>query len=96
MNKLNEKEINDKLEEIQGWYYEDEELIIELSFIDFKKAFAFMTIIALEAEVAQHHPTFINVYNELQITLSTHDAGGVTIKDTEFAKIINSHMVTNQ
>ena len=47
-----------------------------------------MTRIAFEAEAQQHHPEWTNVYNELSITLSTHDAGGVTEKDIEMAKTI--------
>ena len=57
-------------------------------FNNFKEAFSVMTRIAFEAEAQQHHPEWTNVYNELSITLSTHDAGGVTEKDIEMAKTI--------
>ena len=61
-----------------------------LEFDNFKDAFTVMTRIAFEAERLNHHPDWANVYNALSITLSTHDAGGVTDKDIELAKIIDA------
>jgi 4a-hydroxytetrahydrobiopterin dehydratase len=55
-------------------------------FADFKQAFAFMTRVALKAEQMDHHPEWSNVYNRVDITLSTHDAGGVTALDVALAK----------
>ena len=57
---------------------------------DFKDAFSVMTRIAFEAEKLNHHPDWSNVYKTLNITLSTHDAGGLTQKDFELAKIIDA------
>ena len=57
-------------------------------FPDFSAAFAFMTRVALLAEKLDHHPEWTNVYDTLDITLSTHDAGGVTDKDVALAKAI--------
>ncbi len=54
-------------------------------FKDFSAAFAFMTRVALLAEKMDHHPEWFNVYNKIDVTLSTHDAGGVTDKDIEMA-----------
>ena len=62
----------------------------ELVFPDFNRAFAFMTQVALAAEKADHHPEWSNVYNKVRITLSTHDAGGVTQKDLDLARFIDS------
>ena len=59
------------------------------AFKDFKAAFGFMAQIALKAEEMQHHPEWSNVYNRVDITLTTHDAGGVTDKDKELALFIN-------
>ncbi len=59
-----------------------------LEFKDFSQTFAFMTRVALLAEKMDHHPEWFNVYNKIDITLSTHDAGGVTGKDIEMAKAI--------
>jgi 4a-hydroxytetrahydrobiopterin dehydratase len=55
-------------------------------FADFKHAFAFMTQIALKAEQMDHHPEWFNVYNRVDITLTTHDAGGVTAFDIALAR----------
>lgn len=57
-------------------------------FADFKSAFGFMTQVALKAEQMDHHPEWFNVYNTVDITLSTHDAGGVTTLDKELAAFI--------
>jgi 4a-hydroxytetrahydrobiopterin dehydratase len=54
-------------------------------FKDFNAAFAFMTRAALMAEKADHHPEWFNVYNRVEVTLATHDAGGVTQKDIDLA-----------
>ena len=57
-------------------------------FADFNAAFGFMTKVALTAEKSDHHPEWSNVWNKVDITLSTHDAGGVTEKDIALAKFI--------
>lgn len=54
-------------------------------FADFKTAFAFMSGTALKAEQMDHHPEWFNVYNKVEVTLTTHDADGVTQKDLELA-----------
>lgn len=89
MNRLSEKDIEKKLKELDGWTYQDEAIHTSLEFRDFKEAFSFMTLVAFEAEALQHHPDWSNVYNELNISLSTHDADGVTEKDVKLAQIIN-------
>jgi 4a-hydroxytetrahydrobiopterin dehydratase len=60
-----------------------------LKFADFSAAFGFMTRVALAAEKLDHHPEWLNVWNRVEITLSTHDAGGLTQRDVELAKIID-------
>lgn len=55
-------------------------------FSDFKHAFAFMTQVALKAEQMDHHPEWANVYNRVDVTLTTHDADGVTALDVKLAK----------
>jgi 4a-hydroxytetrahydrobiopterin dehydratase len=59
-------------------------------FSDFNAAFGFMARVALAAEQMNHHPEWFNVYNRVDVTLSTHDAGGVTEKDFKLAEIMDS------
>jgi 4a-hydroxytetrahydrobiopterin dehydratase len=62
-------------------------------FKDFNTAFGFMTRVALLAEKMDHHPEWFNVYNRVEITLATHDAGGLTEKDIAMAKAMDSYAV---
>ncbi len=59
-------------------------------FKDFNEAFAVMSRVALMAEKMDHHPEWCNVYNQLDITLSTHDAGGLSERDIRLARFIDS------
>jgi 4a-hydroxytetrahydrobiopterin dehydratase len=59
-------------------------------FKDFNEAFGFMSRAALVAEKRDHHPEWRNVYKTVEVVLSTHDAGGVTAKDVELAKAMNT------
>lgn len=90
MKTYSEEEIQDKLANFEGWEYQDNALHTAFEFENFKEAFTIMTRIAFEAERLQHHPDWTNVYNKLHITLSTHDAGGVTDADFEFAGVIDN------
>ncbi|WP_246224864.1 4a-hydroxytetrahydrobiopterin dehydratase [Spirosoma terrae] len=75
------------------WEEQDNQLIRTFSFADFSEAFAFMTRVALIAEKMDHHPWWSNVYNEVVIKLSTHDAGNkVTDKDHALAAEIDKLM----
>ena len=68
---------------------QDNSLQASFKFSDFKEAFAFMTEVAFHAETQNHHPNWSNVYNTVEIRLSTHDAGNiVTDKDHRLAKSI--------
>jgi 4a-hydroxytetrahydrobiopterin dehydratase len=60
------------------------------AFSDFSQAFGFMTRVALAAEQADHHPEWSNVWNKVDIFLTTHSAGGLTAKDIALAKRIDS------
>lgn len=88
MKKLTEDEIYKKLESLQDWEFNDNAINTSFEFEDFKEAFSVMVRIAFEAEAKEHHPEWFNVYNKLQISLSTHDAGGVTEKDFDLAHTI--------
>jgi 4a-hydroxytetrahydrobiopterin dehydratase len=61
-----------------------------VKFADFSAAFGFMTRVALAAEKLDHHPEWTNVWNRVDITLSTHDAGGLTDRDIKLAKTIDA------
>src|SRR5690349_14443925 len=64
----------------------------KFEFGNFSEAFAFMTRSALLAEKMDHHPEWFNVYNKVEVTLSTHDAGGVTENDIRMAKAMDSYV----
>lgn len=72
------------------WKEQNNKLTATLTFRDFKHAFAFMTEVALHVESVNHHPEWSNVWNTVNISLSTHDAGDIiTEKDRELAEIIS-------
>jgi 4a-hydroxytetrahydrobiopterin dehydratase len=73
------------------WIEENNALCRKFQFNDFSEAFAFMTRVAMLAEKANHHPYWINVYNQVEIRLSTHDAGNIiTDKDRQLALQIDA------
>ena len=76
------------------WKQVENELVKNFEFNDFSEAFAFMTRVALLAEIHNHHPWWCNVYNKVTIKLTTHDAGNkVTEKDRNLAKAIDKLLV---
>lgn len=89
MRALTELQVRAQLTHLDGWEFSENAIHTSFEFDDFKDAFSVMTRIAFEAEKLNHHPDWSNVYNTLQISLSTHDAGGVTEADFELAKIID-------
>jgi len=82
---LSEDEIKTRLRDLKGWTLRDGKLHREFQFADFIAAFGFMASVALVAESLNHHPNWSNVYNKVVIDLYTHDAGGITEFDLEFA-----------
>ena len=74
------------VEDLAGWTGGDDFITKVFRFEDFAQAFGFMTQIAIIADRMNHHPEWFNVYNRVDITLTTHDAGGVTEKDVMLAK----------
>jgi len=89
--KLTGKARSDALGSLKGWTEMSgrDALQKSFTFADFNEAWGFMTRVALAADKADHHPEWSNVYNKVEITLSTHDAGGVTAKDVALAKFID-------
>lgn len=65
-------------------------IVRTFGFSDFSEAFAFMTRVALLAETLDHHPEWSNVYNRVEIALTTHDAGGLSLRDVKMAKRIDA------
>ena len=89
--KLSPKKRNENLNKLHGWKKTRGRGSIEKEFIfkDFQSAFAWMTRMALLAEKMDHHPEWFNVYNKVNVTLTTHDAGGITQLDINLAKAMN-------
>lgn len=83
--KLNEPEISVRLQALPEWRQEGGALVRELEFANFVQAFGFMTQVALLAEAHDHHPEFWNVYKRVKLSLSTHDAAGITELDFTLA-----------
>ncbi len=83
------KELNKASENL--WSVEEEKLYREFKFPNFILAFGFMTQVAILAEKADHHPEWFNVYNTVEITLRTHDCGGVSEKDIAMAEKMDSY-----
>ncbi|HEX5447664.1 MAG TPA: 4a-hydroxytetrahydrobiopterin dehydratase [Candidatus Saccharimonadales bacterium] len=71
------------------WQEKDKQLYRQFEFKDFKQAFEFMSKVAEVAEAMNHHPTWTNTYNKVEIWLSSHDAGRVTDKDRQLAANID-------
>jgi 4a-hydroxytetrahydrobiopterin dehydratase len=76
---------------LAGWKYDEtaKSLAKTFKFKDFSAAWGFMARAALAAEKMDHHPDWSNVYNKVEVKLSTHDSGGVTEKDVSLAKIMD-------
>ena len=90
-SKLSGKARSDALAALKGWSEVEGRDAIQRSFkfADFNQAWGFMTRVALAAEKADHHPEWSNVYNRVDIVLSTHDAGGLSEKDVALARFID-------
>lgn len=90
MEPLSEAERAEALEDLPDWDYDESRDAISrrFTFADFSEAFAFMTRVALLAEKADHHPEWSNVWNRVDVLLTTHDAGGLSGRDVEMAQAI--------
>ena len=89
--RLAQEECDAALTDLTNWRLREDGLAIsrDFRFADFSAAFAFMTRVALLAEKADHHPEWSNVYNRVHVTLTTHDAGGLSERDVRMAKAID-------
>ncbi len=89
---LTEEERTAALAALPEWSLRADGLAIERTFLfkDFSEAFGFMARAALLAEVQDHHPEWFNVYNRVQVTLTTHDAGGLSQRDVKMATAMDA------
>ena len=90
-DKISGEDLEAALADLSGWAKAEERDAIArvFEFKDFNAAFAFMTRVALKAERMDHHPEWFNVYNRVDVTLATHDAGGVSERDVKLATFID-------
>jgi 4a-hydroxytetrahydrobiopterin dehydratase len=86
---LTENERSRQLSSLTEWKYADKSIRRQFKFPSFAAAFAFMTRAAFEAEKLNHHPDWTNVYNRVDVSLSTHDAGDVTELDLKLAAFMD-------
>ena len=92
MKKLEPAVARKRLSDLPHWRFNEKKGAItrRLVFADFAQAFAFMASIALAAEKRDHHPDWSNVYNRVKVTWTTHDAGGLTERDLELARLCDA------
>ena len=92
VEQLSDAERADALDDLEDWDYDEARDAITRSFTfrDFVEAFGFMTRVALLAEKADHHPEWSNVWNRVEILLTTHDAAGLSGRDIELAHAIDA------
>jgi len=88
--KLSDSEVTVRLEDLADWSQPGEEIQRTFRFKDFVAAMAFVERIATRAEAVQHHPDILIRYSRVTLSLSTHDAGGISEKDFEFATAANA------
>ena len=89
--KLSPEEREAALGELEGWSEAEgrDAIVRKFQFANFNEAFGFMSRIALEAERMNHHPEWFNVYNRVEVTLTTHDCGGLSDLDVTLAKFMD-------
>ncbi len=90
MAKLSPEQVEAALAELSGWRREGETLVKEFRFKTFREAMAFVNEVAELARRLRHHPEIVINYNQVRLGLTTHDEGGITEKDTEFARQVES------
>ncbi len=91
MQKLTQEDIESRLGASDDWTEINESIQRTFQFDDFKASMSFVNTCADHAEAVQHHPDMLIRYNKVTLTLSTHDAGGITEKDFEFASFADDH-----
>ena len=89
--KLSDSDVTEALSELDGWTRAEgrEAIYKKFKFVDFRHAFTFMEDVAVEADEMSHHPEWLNVYNRVEVTLTTHDVGGLSELDFDLAAIMD-------
>ena len=87
--RLSDEQIEQELEALTAWTRKGDEIIRRVVCADFKAAMFFLNAVAYLAEQADHHPEIHNVYRTVTLTLTTHDAGGLTAKDFDLARRVD-------
>lgn len=91
-SRIEHDQLQEKLKMLPAWRFDPQRggsISRDFKFSDFSQAFAFMTRVALIAEKLNHHPEWNNVFNRVSITMTTHDAGGLSVLDFEMASLID-------
>jgi 4a-hydroxytetrahydrobiopterin dehydratase len=93
--RLSIHEIKQDMNTLENWHFNEEKNALEKTFVfkSFSDAFGFMTRVALKAEQLDHHPDWSNTYNKVHVSLSTHDAKGISQLDFLLAKAMDSFNV---
>ena len=89
MTSFTDAQIEDALDGLPGWSQEGEALVKSFEFADFPAAIAFINRAAGPIDELDHHPEWTNVYNRVDVKLSSHDVGGVTERDTQLAAVLD-------
>lgn len=89
--KFTDAQIEEALKDLDGWSKVDgrDAIFKQFKFVDFRHAWTFMEDAAVEADEMSHHPEWTNVYNRVDVTLTTHDVGGVSELDYELASLMD-------
>jgi 4a-hydroxytetrahydrobiopterin dehydratase len=92
VEKLSEEARHAAMADLPGWKEArgGEAMTKTFQFADFSEAFSFMTRVALKAEQMDHHPEWFNVYNKVEVTLTTHDANGISARDIKLAQFMGN------
>jgi 4a-hydroxytetrahydrobiopterin dehydratase len=90
-NRTQSQDVESFIQKNKGWTHDKARPALRKEFLfkDFSQAFGFMTRVALLAEQMNHHPEWFNVYNRIDVTLTTHDSGGISDKDFLLAKAMD-------
>lgn len=94
VTRLDSAAVNALLAELPDWTLREDGKAITrtFKFADFNAAFGFMARVALFADKHDHHPEWFNVYNKVEMTLTTHDADGLSARDADMARAIESYL----